>query len=430
MGLSTTFTLKFSGAAVQKGLSKVQKSYRGMEKSVMQFGKSLVTNFAKFAAIAAPLALTAGFIAFAKSSSEAASSVESLTTQFETLLGSAGKAKERMEEITKFAAKTPFEIEGLARTSKLLQTLGGDMLATGKGLTLVGDAAALAGQPLEEVGLHVGRLFNAITSGTSAGESVNRLQELGLITGKVKLEFERLAVSQKKGEKSTLTSAQALALLQGVLSKTEGAMERLSATTEGKLSNLSDNISQVKVAFGTGFNDGLKIALDAMNNGIPKLQGMATQMGKQVGLGIAEAVEGDTDRLVAIGVMIGKAMKGGIKVGLTAATMELGEGWWKFLEDVNPIRQIPGMDSPENRTSEYIKKGKGGVVKDQMAEAIEAIRAEFANIRNTQPTRGTIPGRPDLRYAQPNEPTILRYEMDGKMIRVLESIDLRLAPQP
>jgi hypothetical protein len=204
-------------------------------------------------------------------------------------------------------------VANLSETSKLLQTLGGDLLATGAGLRLVGDAASIAGQPIQEVGLHIGRLFNAITSGTSAGESIARLQELGLISGKVKLDFESLAAAQKKGTVATLTSNEALKKLQEVLSKTDGAMERLSRTTEGKMSNMGDAISNLKVAFGTGFNDGLKVALDATNNFLPQLEGKFTKMGKLFGSAIKQAVEGEFKMFAEIGILVAEAIGRGFQ---------------------------------------------------------------------------------------------------------------------
>jgi hypothetical protein len=283
MAISTTFTLKFAGAAVERGLDRVQSAFKSLGGVAMKVGKSLLSPFAALTALLGTGALVGGLISFVKGSSEAASSVESLTTQFTTLLGSATAAKDRMKEITKFAASTPFEIAELAATSKLLEVMGGKLISTGDGLRLVGDAAAMAGQPIEEVGLHVGRLFSAITSGTSAGESVNRLQELGLITGATKIKFEELAEAQKKGTAATLTGEKALKLLQGVMSKAQGGMEALSATTEGKLSNMKDNITQLKVAFGTGFNIGLTDALDRINEILPKMLGKFKEFGLETG---------------------------------------------------------------------------------------------------------------------------------------------------
>jgi hypothetical protein len=281
------------------------------------------------AAAAGAVALGAG-LAFIKSASGKAAGIEALTMQFETLLGTAERARERMEEIKVFAASTPFEIANLSETSKLLQTLGGDMLATGAGLRMVGDAAAIAGQPIQEVGLHFGRLFNAITSGTTAGESVSRLQELGLMTGKVKTQFEALAAAQKKGERPILSQTQAMTLLQGVFAKTEGAMERLSATTSGKLSNLQDNLDSLKVSFGTGFNDGLKIALDATNSFLPQLEQSFSNMGKILGIAIRDAVRGDFAMFVEIGLLIGEAVKAGFVDIAGNMIVESLRGYAKF----------------------------------------------------------------------------------------------------
>jgi hypothetical protein len=303
------FTVDIRGNA-----SHLEKTLKSAKGSIARLGSVATAGVTGLAALGA--AGAAGLTAFVVSSSKAASNVESLTMQFETLLGGADAAGKRMEEIIKFAASTPYEIPELAATSKLLQVMGGDLLATGDGLRMVGDAAAIAGQPLQEVGLHIGRVFNAITSGTSAGESVARLQELGLITGTVKREFEDLAAAQKKGTVATLTSQQALAKLRGILSQTDGAMARLAATTEGKLSNMKDNIGQLQVAFGTGFNAGLRDALDATNNFLPKLESRFKEAGQMVGTALTGAVQGNSRQLALIGSYMGEVVMEGMSASI------------------------------------------------------------------------------------------------------------------
>jgi hypothetical protein len=325
------------------------------------------------AAAAGAVALGAG-LAFIKDASGKAAGIEALTMQFETLLGTAEKARERMEEIKVFAASTPFEIANLSETSKLLQTLGGDMLATGAGLRMVGDAAAIAGQPIQEVGLHFGRLFNAITSGTTAGESVSRLQELGLMTGKVKLQFEALAAAQKRGEKPILSQTQAMTLLQGVFAKTEGAMVRLSTTTSGKLSNLRDNLDTLKVSFGTGFNEGLKTALDATNNFLPQLEQSFGQMGKVFGRAIQEAIKGDLSLFGEIGAIAGKAMLIGFQEAGGNAIVEglLRPGIENLFSfgDENQDKQLGELALGKSRSAAAI----GMDVMDQIRPDIESLQ--------------------------------------------------------
>ncbi len=314
------FTVDIRGNA-----SHLEKTLNSAKGSITSIGSVASASAASIAALGAAGAAALG--AFVVSSSQAAMNIEAMTMQFSTLLGGANAAGKRMEEIIKFAASTPFEIPELVATSKLLQTLGGDLLATGEGLRMVGDAAAISGQPLEEVGRHIGRVFNAVTSGTSAGESVARLQELGLITGEVKRKFEDLAEAQKKGGRASLTGAQAMTLLKSVFRQTEGAMIALSTTTSGKLSNMKDNIGQLQVAFGKGFNDGFRDALDAANNFLPQLQGKFAEVGQIVGSAITESIQGDTEKIVAIGSYVGEIFSEAFKAAMQKLKGEIGNAF-------------------------------------------------------------------------------------------------------
>lgn len=306
-------TVKIRGDAthLEKTLRGVKSGVGGLASGLAKFTAAGAGFAAMMAGINSVEAVVTKLGSFLADSSTKAAGVEALTMQFETLLGSASAAKDRMEEIKEFAASTPFEVANLSATSKLLQTLGGTMLATGEGLRMVGDAASIAGQPIEEIGLHIGRIFGALTSGTSAGESIARMQELGLMTGETKREFEALAEAQKKGDKAALSSNEALKLLKETFKSTDGAMAKLAATMQGKMSNLQDNIDNLKVAFGTGMNEGLKVALDAVNAGMPKLEERFTAMGDTLGKTIGDAVEGNYDIFFAIGTVIGNAIKFG-----------------------------------------------------------------------------------------------------------------------
>jgi hypothetical protein len=211
-----------------KGFAKVTKlsnDFNKLDKNAKKSGDSM----SKMGAIVA-----AGFLAkLGKDAVFAAAELENLELQFKPLLGSAEEAKKRIDELSKFAASTPFELPAIAKASKTLQTLTGGTLATGKGLKLVGDAAAVAGVGFDELSVHVGRAYSNLQANRAAGESISRLQELGLVSGQTRNEIEAL---QKAGR-----GVEAWELLQDQLKKTEGAMEGLSGTFTGKLSTLSDN---------------------------------------------------------------------------------------------------------------------------------------------------------------------------------------------
>jgi hypothetical protein len=390
---------------------KIRGDASHFDRTIGSVNKGMSRLGVGIAAVGAAATAAAGvaawkFLDFAKSASQAASGVESLKMQFEVLLGSADAAGKRIEEITKFAASTPFEVDELARTSKLLQTLGGTLLATGEGLRMVGDATAIAGQPIEEMGLHIGRLFNALTSGTSAGEAVARLQEVGLITGVAKNQFEALAAAQKKGTQPILTQKQALTLLQNVMSQTSGAMAKLSATTEGKLSNMADAVSQFKVAFGTGLNEGVRAGAEAMSKGLSSMQNAAEQAGKTVGASIANAINGDLELITKIGELLGMALKAGVDAGfhgVGSMIMEKITGLGGLTEKLNQLD--PGGDSILSRlnkgfASSDVASSNFEVAVFEITEAARELReatiadAEFKEYIKERFAAGVRPGSP------------------------------------
>jgi hypothetical protein len=333
------FTVDIRGNA-----SHLEKTIGIAKGRIMELGNVATAGVAGLAGLG--VAGAAGLGAFIISSSNAASNIESLTMQFETLLGSTSAAKARMEEIVKFAADTPFEIAELAATSKLLQTLGGTFLATGEGLRMVGDAAAISGQPIGEIGLHIGRMFNAITTGNSAGVSVDRMQELGLVAGTLKREFEELAEAQKKGKAHILSQKEAMIALREVFKSTDGAMARLSVTTQGKLSNMKDSMNKLQVAFGTGFNDGLKVALDATNNFLPQLESKFATAGNVLGSAISKSVQGNTAELAAVGAFMGEIVFAGFKAVYMKGMDELVAGVQnKYTVDPTGLKRFSNLMS-------------------------------------------------------------------------------------
>jgi len=343
MAIGTTVKLGWDAASVNRGMSTLQGRFRRLSSGIGH----AVANVAKMgAALAAAAAAFAGWkaIEFLKDSSSAAASIEVLTVQFKVLLGSVEKAKKRMEEITKFAAETPFEIEGLAQASKLLQMAGGDLLATGEGLRLVGDAAALANQPVEEVAVHMARLFQALTSGTAAGESANRLSELAIISGKSKVAYQEFTKAMQAGKTPILNAEQALALMKRTMQSADGMMIEMSKTIEGKTSNMADNFSQLKVALGEGLNVGLRSALDRVNDFLPQWKDKFTMAGKIIGDAIADAVEGDTTRFKLIGELIGSYIQDGINFGMK----EAGAWLWEYMVDQATLRKVGPVSTPFN----------------------------------------------------------------------------------
>lgn len=131
-GLSYSLGLDASGGIA--GLN-------AMKSALGSFGGA-IGSLLPLVGIAGGLGLAGGAAAAFKKSIDEAAKMEGFQVGFKVLLGSAEAAADRMKELAKFAADTPFELPEVAQASRTLQTLTQGALATGAGLTLVGDVAS------------------------------------------------------------------------------------------------------------------------------------------------------------------------------------------------------------------------------------------------------------------------------------------------
>ena len=255
-------------------------------------GKGLKFAAAVGAASAAMAAFAA--IKFIKDSSKAAADFEKMAVGFNVLLGSAEKAQARMAAIQKMSMATPFEPKELIEASKTLQALGGDTAAIGDGLDLVGDAAAATGKDLQTIADNVGLLFQGLTAGGEVAEAGNQLMKMGALLPDVKGKITELVAAMRKGDRAFMTSKEALELIQTGFVKTAGGMAKLANTVGGKASTMRGHLDMLRIAFGTGVNKGLATGLDAMNDKLPEWLEKSKELGDTIGLGISEAIKGNT----------------------------------------------------------------------------------------------------------------------------------------
>lgn len=185
-------------AAIEYALELDNKQFKrgaaGAENSMSSLGSSIggLAKVGGLAALAGAIAGVGAATAAAAKGVGLAMSMETATTQFGILLGSADAAQQRIAELRDFASATPFQFPEIANASKTLETLTKGALSTGKGLTMVGDVAAMTGQPFSDTAVTVGRLFDALDSGQAAGQSLSRLQELGAISGDTRAQIEQV----------------------------------------------------------------------------------------------------------------------------------------------------------------------------------------------------------------------------------------------
>jgi len=104
------------------------------------------------------------------------------------------------------------------------------------------------------------------------------------------------------------------------------AIDKGSAGTNAKINQLGAAVTQLQVAFGTGFNEGLKDALDATNTFLPQLQDKFSTAGSMLGGAITEAIAGNTEQLAAAGALLGQIVFEGFKAFYMKSMDELLAG--------------------------------------------------------------------------------------------------------
>ena len=166
---------------------------------------------------------------------------EQYETRFKVLLGSASEAKQRIEELTRFAVETPFELPGIVRADTILQGFGmhSEEAARKFGMSgqeilrVVGDTASGTGAGLEQIALALGRFSTGVI-----GEAMERFSMLGAVT---RAELQKMGVEFNSAGALTSPLGDAMSKLLILLKeKYGGMMQEQARTFEGMKSNLED----------------------------------------------------------------------------------------------------------------------------------------------------------------------------------------------
>ncbi len=311
------FTVDIRGNASH--LEKTLKSVKGSLTDLGGAGVKAAT--AGLAAMGAAGAAALG--AFVVKSSNAAASLEDLTVQFEVLTGSAKKAQELLKLFREEEKKSSLSTEDYANVTKELlanRVAYEDILPV---IKMLGDVSMGNSEKFASLG----RAFAQTTAaGRLMGQEVlqfvnagfNPLAQIAQDTGKsmadLKKEMEDGKISVQMVRQAFINATSA----GGLFYK---AIDKGSATTSAKLNQTQAAVTQLQVAFGTGFNQGLKDALDAANSYLPKLEGRFRDAGTLIGTALSDAVTGDMAKFELIGEAVGTAIGSAFKIAFKKVIM-------------------------------------------------------------------------------------------------------------
>ncbi len=319
------FTVDIRGNASH--LEKTLKSVKGNLTDLGGAGVKAAT--AGLAAMGAAGAAALG--AFVVTSSNAAASIEDLALQFEVLTGSAQASKDLLKAFREEEKKSALNTKDYAEAAKMLLTFGGSLEDTIPNLKMLADVSMGNSERFE----NLARAFAQTTAaGKLMGQEVlqfvnagfNPLQQISLDTGKSMADLRK---EMEDGKISVQMVRQAFINATSAGGRFYGAIDKGSATTSAKLNQTQAAVTQLQVAFGAGFNEGLKDALDATNNFLPKLESKFMEMGDTLGIALSNAVQGDTKLFGLIGTFIGDLIVAGMKATIVNSLDTLGSGMGK-----------------------------------------------------------------------------------------------------
>ena len=261
----------------QQGINGIQKSIGGLRVTVGAVATA-------FAAIGISN-VASGLGGLVTSSSQAAASFETLAVQMEVLLGSADKAKELVAQMKEFGATTPLEQKDIQQATKTLLQFGikgEDVMGI---LKMLGDTSMGNADKLQTLSRAFGQMSS---SGKSSMEDINMMIDAGfnplnVIAARTGESMGSLRQRVSDGNVGIKEITKAFEDATGKGGTFNNMLGRISETTEGKLSNLSDAVHALKVAFGTGLNVGLRDVLDKLNTLTPTFTAQVTSLGEAAG---------------------------------------------------------------------------------------------------------------------------------------------------
>lgn len=239
------------GAKTRKFDYALGQSMRKMQsfgKSTKQLGQSMTRS------------LTMPIAALGAAAIKSAADLETMETSFISLTGGAKQAADMMRNLNDFTAKTPFQIEAVAKSARQLIASGSGIDEVNTQLQFLGDIAATSGQPIDEIAA----IFAKVNAkGKVELENLNQLAERGIPIFTALSEATGLP-ADKLGA-GAVSVEQFNAVLKGFSAEggfAAGAMERLSQTAAGKFSTALDNLKLAGASLAKSLMPVLKDMLD------------------------------------------------------------------------------------------------------------------------------------------------------------------------
>ena len=257
---------------LNKSLGRVQRNMRSMTSNITKLGQDMTRS------------VTLPIIGVGAAALKSAADLQTLETSFVSLTGGTEQAAKMMQQLNNFTAKTPFQIDAVAKSARQLIASGTDVSQVNEQLQFLGDIAAGSGNNIDEIAA----IFAKVNAkGKVELESLNQLAERGI--GVFAALSEATGLPADKLGAGAVSVEQFNDVLRGLTEEGglfEGSMLRLSNTVSGKFSTALDTAKFAAASLGKELLPFASKALDAFTNLAQKFTELDDST-KQIGIAIA-----------------------------------------------------------------------------------------------------------------------------------------------
>lgn len=227
---------------IEDSADSVSGRFSGLGK-MAQSGLKVVDKWAKIGATAVA-GLASGMIALGIKSN---ASLETSQVAWTTLLGTQEEAKQMLDDITKYAATTPFSKTGVDTMAKQLHNAGFEGQNLFDQLTKFGNMGSAFGIQEDSLKEMVRQYSQVQMAQVAYTEDLNILQDRGIPIFKGLAEVMGVSVAEVKNMagQGKITADIYNEAINSIASTTEGAMEKQSKTFSGMLSTIQDNVVNI-----------------------------------------------------------------------------------------------------------------------------------------------------------------------------------------
>ena len=266
-----------------KKLNKAEGATDSFNNKAQVLGKTLTGVFAAGAVVS-------GITNLASMSLKLAGGMEQTEVAFNTFLGSAAKGREVLNNLNEFANQTPFTNAQIVKTGRALLAASIPAEKLTDTLRMVGDVAAGANVPINELGSIYAKAMN---KGKLQAEELNQLAERGIpIIDELSQKFGvTKAEVFKLGSEGKITSGVMVSAFKSMTSKGGkffNLMEKQSKTAGGLTSTLEGKVELLGINFGKKLLPAQKAVTKQTISLVDKLNGI-------IKLNLSDELESERD---------------------------------------------------------------------------------------------------------------------------------------